>query len=243
MILRLLTLFPESFGGYLQSSILGKALETGKLKVEVTDIRDYAGDKHRTCDDNTYGGGPGMILKPEPLAQAIEAINNGESKRIIYLTPSGQMYNQAFAEELSQENEIILICGRYEGIDQRIIDSYVTDEISVGDYILSSGETAAKIIIDSVSRLLDGVINHESLEEESFSSGLLEYPQYTRPQDFRGMKVPEILLSGHHENIRKWRLKKSLLKTLEIRPDLFNKILLSKEEKKLLEEILTEEDV
>lgn len=226
----------------MSSSILGKALDAGKLHVDLTDIRDFARDKHRNCDDGTYGGGAGMVLKPEPLAAALDSLAPS-GKRIIYLTPSGRLYNQALAEELSQEQEVIIICGRYEGIDQRIIDLYVTDEISVGDYILSSGETAAKIIIDSVSRLIEGVINQESLEEESFASGLLEYPQYTRPQDFRGQRVPEILLTGHHENIRKWRLKKSLKKTLKVRPDLFKQIQLSEEEKKLLEEIITEEDV
>ena len=230
-----LTLFTEIFSGYVSSSILKKAITKNLLDVKLIDIRDFALDKHRTCDDYTYGGGPGMILKPEPLSLALESIKP-EGKRIIYLTPSGTLFKQKCAEELSKLNDIVLICGRYEGIDQRIIDHYVDDEISLGDYVLGSGEIAAMVLIDTVSRLIPGVINGESLNEESFIQNLLEYPQYTRPKDFLSMSVPEILLSGHHAKIRKWRLKKSLEKTLKYRPELLNEIELTEEMKKLLNE-------
>ena len=230
-----LTLFTEIFSGYVSSSILKKAITKNLLDVKLIDIRDFALDKHRTCDDYTYGGGPGMILKPEPLSLALESIKP-EGKRIIYLTPSGTLFKQKCAEELSKLNDIVLICGRYEGIDQRIIDHYVDDEISLGDYVLGSGEIAAMVLIDTVSRLIPGVINGESLNEESFIQNLLEYPQYTRPKDFLSMSVPEILLSGHHAKIQKWRLKKSLEKTLKYRPELLNEIELTEEMKKLLNE-------
>ena len=235
MTFYVLTLFTEIFSGYVSSSILKKAITKNLLDVKLIDIRDFALDKHRTCDDYTYGGGPGMILKPEPLSLALESIKP-EGKRIIYLTPSGTLFKQKCAEELSKLNDIVLICGRYEGIDQRIIDHYVDDEISLGDYVLGSGEIAAMVLIDTVSRLIPGVINGESLNEESFIQNLLEYPQYTRPKDFLSMSVPEILLSGHHAKIQKWRLKKSLEKTLKYRPELLNEIELTEEMKKLLNE-------
>jgi tRNA (guanine37-N1)-methyltransferase len=241
LIFYVLTLFPETFTGYLNSSILGKAISGNLLTVELINIRDFARDKHHTCDDYTYGGGPGMVLKPEPLSAALKNVGKA-GKRIVYLTPSGRLFNQTYAEELALEKEIVLICGRYEAIDQRIIDYYVNDEISLGDYILSSGEIAAMVMIDVVSRLIPGVINRESLEEESFKRGLLEYPQYTRPERFLGLDVPEILLSGHHENIRKWRLKKSLEKTLHYRPELLKKKDLTEEEKEFLEMLQREGD-
>lgn len=239
MIFHILTLFPELFEGFLKSSILGRALEQGLFSVRLVDIRGYAADRHRICDDYAYGGGPGMVMKPEPIAAAIEAVG-AEGRRVVYLTPAGRLYSQEIAREFSEENEIILLCGRYEGIDQRIIDSFVTDELSIGDYVLSGGEVAAMAIVDSVARLLEGVITKESLDEESFSIGpeavarrvgrrqpdqgwaLLEYPHYTRPEVFRGMRVPEVLLSGHHEMIRRWRLEKSVQKTMRFRPDLLD---------------------
>ena len=202
-----LSLFPGILEGFFTSSIMAKAVERGTLDYELVDIRDFAFDRHRTCDDAPYGGGAGMVMKPEPVALALDSVI-GEGKRTVYMSPSGQLFNQAMAEELSGERELIILCGRYEGVDQRIIDTYIDTEISVGDYVLSSGETAALVLVDAVYRLIDGVINGESLKEESFSGGMLEYPHYTRPEVFRGMKVPDILLSGHHANIEKWRLEK-----------------------------------
>ncbi len=240
MIFNVFTLFPEVFKGYIESSILGKAISAGTIAVNLINIRDFATDKHRTCDDYTYGGGPGMVLKPEPLSRAIESIE-WSGKRIVYLTPSGRLFNQALAEEFASIPEIVLVCGKYEGIDQRIIDHYVTDEVSIGDYVLNSGEIACQVVIDSVARLVPGVIKTESLEEESFRrGGLLEYPQYTRPVDFLGMNVPEILISGHHKKIEEWRLRMSLAKTLKYRPDLLGKLELTLAEKSILEEIKIE---
>jgi tRNA (guanine37-N1)-methyltransferase len=214
-----LSLFPEILEAYFSSSIMAKAVEKGIVSYANINIRDFAADKHRTCDDAPYGGGAGMVLKPEPLAAALDSVG-AQGLRTIYPTPSGRLFTQACAQELSAEQEVVLICGRYEGIDQRVIDLYVNDEISLGDYILSSGEIAAMVIIDAVYRLLDGVITRESLEEESFCGGLLEYPHYTRPEVFRGLEVPEILLSGHHANIRAWRQEQSILKTKKNRPGL-----------------------
>jgi tRNA (guanine37-N1)-methyltransferase len=236
VIFHVATLFPEIFKGYVESSILEKAITKGLLTIHLVNIRDFAFDKHRTCDDYTYGGGPGMILKPEPLSSALESIGT-KGKKIIYLSPSGKLLKQPYAEALTAIPEVILICGRYEGIDQRIIDYYVDDEISIGDYVLASGEVAAIVLIDTVSRLIPGVISDESLIEESFGDYLLEYPHYTRPQEFLGISVPEVLLSGHHAKIREWRLIKSLEKTIENRPELLENAELSDEIKKLLNKI------
>ena len=217
-----LTLFPEITDAFFANSIMAKAIKRGIIEYQAINIRDFAYDKHKTCDDAPYGGGPGMLMLPEPLGQAIQ-VALGETfseKRVIYLSPSGRPFNQELAKELSAVSELILVCGRYEGIDQRIIDRYVDDEISVGDYVLSSGEVAALAIIDATYRLVDNVICADSLNEESFSSGLLEYPQFTRPEIFDTMKVPEVLLSGHHEQIRLWRLEKRVEKTLRLRPDM-----------------------
>ena len=223
MKIHLLTLFPEIVEGYTGASIAAKAVDRGLLDFNVVDIRDFAWDRHRTCDDYPYGGGPGMVLKAEPLASALDSVD-GKNRRVVFPTPSGRLFTQEYAEELAGEQELVIICGRYEGIDQRIIDLYVDDEVSIGDYVISSGEVAGLVIVDGVYRLLDGVINNESLEEESFSEGMLEYPHYTRPQEFRGIKVPDILLSGHHENIWKWRTEKSLEKTIRNRPELIGSI-------------------
>ena len=262
MKFHVLTLFPEIPRAFFENSIMAKAVEKGIIAYELVNIRDFAFDKHKTCDDSPYGGGAGMLMKTEPLCKALESVkvkskflddgtvkktkkskkNKTKGKRVIYVTPSGKPLTQKLAYELSQEEELVFICGRYEGIDQRIIDSYVDDEISIGDYVLSSGELAATVIIDSVYRLVDGVISSESLEEESFSDGLLEYPQYTRPEVFKGMKVPDVLLSGHHENIRKWRLKKRLAKTLQNRPEMISSARLSgkltDEAEQMIEEII-----
>jgi tRNA (guanine37-N1)-methyltransferase len=239
----ILTLFPELFEGFLSSSILARAIERGLVSVRLVDIRDFAADRHRVCDDYSYGGGPGMVLKPEPLARAIESVGV-EGKRVVYLTPAGRLYSQAFAERLAGEGEVVLLCGRYEGIDQRIIDAFATDEVSIGDYVLSGGEVAAMVVVDSVSRLLEGVIARESLEEESFGAGggLLEYPHFTRPEVFRGVRVPEVLLSGHHEKIRRWRLERSIEKTLRYRPELLASADLPQEVKEILREINREGD-
>ncbi|MDR2489981.1 MAG: tRNA (guanosine(37)-N1)-methyltransferase TrmD [Spirochaetaceae bacterium] len=235
MKLSVLTLFPEIFAGYFSSSIMAKAVERGLVQSNLVNIRDYAVDKHKTCDDAPYGGGAGMLMLPGPLSRALEtagaakkAAGGGQAAdekkaRVVYLTPSGRPFVQSYAAELACEPELILLCGRYEGIDQRIIDLYVDDEISVGDYILSSGEVAALAVIDAVYRLLDEVISPESLHQESFTGGLLEYPQWTRPEIYDSIAIPEVLLSGHHENIRKWRLQKSVEKTCTIRPDLIEK--------------------
>ena len=236
MKVTILTLFPEILGAYFQSSIMAKAVERGLFACELVNFRDFAFDRHRTCDDAPYGGGAGMVLKAEPLALALDAAG-AASKRTLYPSPSGRPFTQKMAEELAREEEIVLICGRYEGVDQRIIDQYVDDEISVGDYVLSSGEVAALVVVDAVYRLREGIISAESLQEESFCDGLLEYPHYTRPEVFRNRPVPEILLSGHHEQIRQWRLRKRLEKTMIYRPDLLNNRPLDAEETKMLREI------
>jgi tRNA (guanine37-N1)-methyltransferase len=223
-----LTLFPEITDAFFANSIMAKAIKRGIIEYQAINIRDFAADKHKTCDDAPYGGGPGMVMLSEPLDLAIKSALSASSDkekppRIIYLSPSGCPFNQKLAYELVAERELILICGRYEGIDQRVIDRYADDEISIGDYVLSSGEAAALAVIDATYRLVDDVICADSLEEESFSGGLLEYPQFTRPEVFDTIKVPEVLLSGHHEQIRLWRLEKRVEKTLKQRPDLIQK--------------------
>ncbi len=214
-----LSLFPSIPEAYFESSIMAKAVERGIIDYELVDIRDFAYDRHRTADDAPYGGGAGMVLKAEPLALALDSVS-ASRRRTVYPSPSGFLFNQSYAEDLAREDELVFICGRYEGIDQRIVDSYVDDEISIGDYVMSSGELSTLAIIDTVYRLVEGVIKGESLEEESFTGGLLEYPHYTRPANFRGMDVPEILLSGHHAEIEKWRYEKRIEKTRRTRPDL-----------------------
>jgi tRNA (guanine37-N1)-methyltransferase len=242
-----LTLFPEITDAYFAASIMAKAVERGIVSYRAVNIRDFALDKHKTCDDAPYGGGPGMLMLPEPLGRALEAAGvekkrsaAGASKerptaerptaerptaerRVIYLSPSGRPFNQALAGELAAYEELILLCGRYEGIDQRIIDLYIDEEVSVGDYVLSSGEAAALVLIDATYRLVDQVITPESLAEETFSGGLLEYPQYTRPELYDILQVPDVLLSGHHENIRRWRLRRRVEKTCALRPDLIRR--------------------
>ncbi|MDR2149492.1 MAG: tRNA (guanosine(37)-N1)-methyltransferase TrmD [Spirochaetaceae bacterium] len=224
-----LSLFPELIEAFFGVSIPAKAVERGIIEYHCVNIRDFAYDKHKSCDDAPYGGGAGMLMLAEPLGKALDSVisqNDFEKKpapRVIYMSPSGRLLTQALVEELAGEPELLLICGHYEGIDQRIIDVFVDDEISVGDYVLSSGETAALVLIDATFRLLDKAINPKSLGEESFHGGLLEYPQWTRPEVYSALKVPEILLSGHHENIRYWRLRKRIEKTVCMRPDLIEK--------------------
>jgi len=222
MTFTILTLFPEIIEAFFSSSIMGRAVERGLIKYNLVNIRDFAYDKHRTCDDAPYGGGAGMVLKAEPLAFALDSVS-ATDKKVIFPSPSGKVFTQSVAESLAEEKEIVLICGRYEGIDQRIIDQYVDEEYSIGDYVLSSGEISSLVVIDSIYRLVDGVITRESLEEESFQNSLLEYPHYTRPDTFRGAQVPPILLSGNHAEIDKWRHNKRLEKTKCNRPDLLDK--------------------
>ena len=236
MNIDILTLFPEMVSGFFTNSIMARAVKAGLVSYNIVDWRQYAEDKHHKCDDSPFGGGAGMVIKPEPLFKALDRIDAME-KRVIYASPSGRRLTQDYARQLSREPNLVFICGHYEGIDQRIIDRYVDDEICIGDYVISSGEVATLVIIDAVYRLIDGVITDSSLEEESFTGPLLEYPQYTRPETYCGMSVPDILLSGHHANIEKWRLRKRLEKTLSNRPDLLENASLDDEAGKILKEI------
>ncbi|GAB6933513.1 tRNA (guanosine(37)-N1)-methyltransferase TrmD [Calditerricola satsumensis] len=242
MRIDVLTLFPEMFPGVLGASILGKAQERGLVTINVVNFRQYAGNKHGTVDDTPYGGGAGMVLKPEPIFRAVEAILEEvpETKpRIILLCPQGRTFRQEIAEELAQEEHLIFLCGHYEGFDERVRQHLATDELSIGDYVLTGGELPAMVIIDAVVRLLPGVLgNEESARTDSFATGLLEHPHYTRPADFRGWKVPEVLLSGHHANIARWRKKEALRRTMERRPDLLERLEWDDELRELYEEIL-----
>ena len=215
----ILTLFPEMFEA-LNESIIGKAKEKSLIEINLINIRDFSKDKHKKVDDTPYGGGAGMVIMPDIVYDAYSSIKDREDAKVIYLSPQGKTLNQQKVKELSKENHLILLCGHYEGIDQRVLDEIVDEEISIGDYVLTGGELPAMVLVDSVSRYVEGVLNEESVEEESFSNKLLEYPQYTRPEEFRGKKVPEVLISGHHENIKKWREQKSLEVTKIKRPDL-----------------------
>ena len=213
-----LTLFPEMFET-IKKSIIGRAIENEYISFNTINMRDFSKDKHKKVDDTPYGGGAGMVIKPDIVYDAYMSIEHKEAKTI-YLSPQGTVLNQKKVEDLSKEKHLILICGHYEGIDQRVIDEIVDEEISIGDYVLTGGELPAMVLIDSISRYVNGVLKQHSIEEESFSKGLLEYPQYTRPEEFRGIKVPEVLLSGHHEKIHKWRQEQSLKNTYKKRPDL-----------------------
>ena len=231
-----LTLFPEMFEP-MKQSIIGRAIEKGLLEINLVNIRDFSKDKHKKVDDTVYGGGAGMLMKPDVVYDAFKSVESEKSK-VIYLSPQGKKLCQTKVEELAKLEHLILLCGHYEGIDQRVIDKIVDEEISIGDYVLTGGEIPAMVLIDSVSRYIDGVITGESTSEESFSGeGLLEYPQYTRPEEFEGMKVPEVLQSGHHENINKWRRKEAIRITYQKRPDLLEKVNLTEEEKKFIEEL------
>ena len=231
-----LTLFPEMFEP-LKQSIIGRATDKGLIDINLINIRDYSEDKHKKVDDAPYGGGAGMVLKPDVVYNAFMDIEKREKTRVIYLSPQGNVLNHNKVVELSKEEHLILLCGHYEGIDQRVIDEIVDEEISIGDYVLTGGEIPAMVVIDGVSRYIEGVLNTESGKEESFTSGLLEYPQYTRPEIFLNNKVPEILISGHHENINKWRKKQSLKNTFFKRPELLKNIQLSKDENEYLESL------
>lgn len=233
MNIDVLTLFPEMLEGFFTNSIMNRAVKSGIIRYNLVDFREFAADRHRTCDDVPYGGGAGMVIKPEPLGRALESVKAAE-KRVVYASPSGKRFTQDYARQLSQEKDLVFICGHYEGVDQRIIDMYVTDEICIGDYVISSGEVATLVIIDAVYRLIDGVIATESLDEESFTGPLLEYPQYTRPEVYCDRAVPDILLSGNHARIASWRLRKRLERTLLNRPELYETSSLSEESMKLL---------
>lgn len=222
MKIDILTLFPEMFTP-LKTSIIGRAVDSGKLEINIIDIRDYTLDKHKKCDDTPFGGGAGMVMMAQPIASAIESVDPEHNARRIYLSPKGRVLKQKVVLEYAKEKNLLLLCGHYEGVDQRIIDLYIDEELSIGDFVLTGGEIPAMAVVDAVARYVDGVINVESLEQESFSSNMLEYPHYTRPQEFKGLKVPEVLLNGNHALINKWRVEKAREITLKNRPDLLDK--------------------
>ncbi|HBW26785.1 MAG TPA: tRNA (guanosine(37)-N1)-methyltransferase TrmD [Hungateiclostridium thermocellum] len=238
-----LTLFPEVFDAVLGESIIGRARKNNIIQINTINIRDFSTNKHRKVDDYPYGGGGGMVMMAQPIYDAYLSIAEKLSykPRVIYLSPQGRVLNQQIVKELSKENHLILLCGHYEGVDERIIEEIVDDEISIGDYVLTGGELPAMVLIDSVSRLIPGVLSsEESYSQESHYEGLLEYPQYTRPYEFCNRKVPDVLMSGHHENINRWRRQQSLKRTYLKRPDLFARLSLDETDKKLLEEALKE---
>ncbi|HJJ13196.1 MAG: tRNA (guanosine(37)-N1)-methyltransferase TrmD [Clostridia bacterium] len=229
-----LTLFPEMFSA-LDESIIGRGKEKGLIDINLINIRDFSKDKHKKVDDTPYGGGAGMVIKPDVVYNAYSSVKSNNAK-VIYMSPQGKTLNQQIVQDLAKEENIILLCGHYEGIDQRVIDEIVDEEISIGDYVLTGGELPAMVLIDSVSRYVKGVLKEDSVEEESFTNGLLEYPQYTRPETFLGKSVPDVLISGHHENVRKWRKKQEIINTYLKRPDLLKEINLSYEEREMLKE-------
>lgn len=240
MNFHVLTLFPEMIDNGLNTSITGRAISKGKIKLNTVNIRDFSQNKHLQVDDYPYGGGAGMVMQAPPIYRAYEAILHGivETKppRVIYLTPQGKVFDQQIAEELAIEENLVFLCGHYEGIDERVLEEIVTDHISIGDYVLTGGELPAMVMMDTISRLVPGVLNNQtSAEFESFQDNLLEYPQYTRPEVFMDKKVPEVLLSGHHANIEKWRREQSILRTAERRPDLLEKAELTPKEQKFLQ--------
>lgn len=245
MRIDILTLFPQMFQGPFSVGTLKRAIAHNLVQVNIHDIRHYTYDKHRTVDDYAYGGGPGMVLKPEPIFEAVEAIKAAISQErepevlpVILLSPQGRLFCQHIAQELSRYSHLILICGRYEGVDERVSEHLVTDEISIGDYVLSGGELAAMVVVEAVVRLLPGVLGGgESALDDSHAAGLLEYPQYTRPEVYRGWAVPDVLLSGNHAQIAKWRRQQSILRTLKRRPELLDKVNLTMEERRLIEKL------
>ncbi len=245
MRIDVLTLFPEMFEGPLKASILGRAIDGGLVEVTLHNIRDYTEDKHHVVDDYPFGGGPGMVIKPEPLFAGVEAISSMHPAKghVVLLTPQGRLLSQVVGDELAHYERLILICGHYEGVDERVREHLVDDEISIGDYVLSGGELPAMVLIDVIARRLSGVLGSEaSLSEESHAQALLEYPQYTRPAEFRGWQVPEVLLSGHHAQIADWRRLQSIRRTALRRPDLLEKASLTVTERRLAREALAERD-
>ena len=243
----IMTLFPDMVLQGLNTSIIGRAMDKGILSIEAVNIRDYAFNKHNSVDDYPYGGGAGMLMQAEPVYQAYKAIEKKktaeQSPRVICLPPQGRTFSQGMAEELAGEEELIFLCGHYEGIDERVLEEIVTDYVSIGDYILTGGELPAMIMVDAISRLVPGVLHNDvSAEFESFQDSLLEYPQYSRPEIWHDKKVPEVLLSGHHANIEKWRREQSVIRTARNRPDLLEKAALTEKEKELAEKFLQPED-
>ncbi len=242
MKIDILSLFPEFFDSFLEWSMIGRALKDKKVLIHNINIRDFSKDKHKKVDDYPFGGGSGMLMKPEPVFAAIKSVREDKS-RVIYLSPQGRTMNQRLVNELASEDHLILLCGHYEGLDNRIIENYIDDEISIGDFVLTGGELPAMVLVDSIVRLIPGVLrSEESYENESHYNGLLENPQYTRPRVFKGHHVPEVLLSGDHKKIYQWKKKESLRTTLEKRPDLIKTEKLSKEERKILSEIQIDSD-
>lgn len=238
----IITIFPAMFGSVFSGGVIKKALEKGLVEVHVHDLRDFSFDRHKQVDDRPFGGGQGMVLKPEPIFAAVEKIKKSEDTPVYLLSPQGRRFDSFSAEEFARYPQIVLICGRYEGVDERVIQNLVTGEISIGDYILTGGEPAAIVFVDAVSRFIPQVVGKmESVKNDSFYEGMLDFPQYTRPRDFKEKKVPEVLFSGNHNKIRYWRKKKSLTKTWLLRPDLLRNRTLSPEEKRILEEIKIEE--
>ena len=240
----IVTIFPKMIDAGLAEGVVSRGIEQGRLDVAVHDLRGFTTDRHRTVDDVPYGGGPGMVMKPEPLVRAVEHIRatRGEPGAVILLSPQGRPFRQAEAVRLSGLGHLVLLCGRYEGMDERVRDLVATEELSIGDYVLSGGELAALVVIDAVSRLVPGVVgDQQSVELDSFSRGLLDYPHYTRPAEFAGRKVPDVLLSGHHGDVRRWRRKAALARTLERRPDLLADAALDDDERALLDELRREE--
>lgn len=219
MKITILTLFPEMFVP-LKESIIGRAADSGKLQIDIVNIRDYSQDRHSKCDDYPFGGGAGMVMMPQPIASAIEAADPSHTAHRIYMSPKGQRFTQQKVFELVEKPEILLLCGHYEGVDQRVIDMFIDEEISIGDYVLTGGELPAMVVCDAVARYVDGVLSQGSLVDESFADGMLEYPQYTRPAVFRGESVPQVLLSGNHQKVAEWRREESLKLTKKLRPDL-----------------------
>lgn len=239
MNFHILTLFKEMVLSGLNTSIIGRAIEKNILTIEAVDIREFSTNKHKKVDDYPYGGGAGMVMQAEPVYLAYQSVEEkiGHKPRVIYLTPQGKTFHQSMAEEFAQEEDLVFLCGHYEGIDERVLEEIVTDYVSIGDYVLTGGELPAMVMIDAISRLVPGVLNNEvSAEFESFQDNLLEYPQYSRPEIWRNKKVPDVLLSGHHGNVEKWRREQSVLRTAERRPDLLEKAELTTKELQLLQE-------
>ncbi len=244
MNFHILTLFPEMVMNGLNTSIIGRAINNELLTIEAVNIRDFAENKHNRVDDYTYGGGAGMLMQAGPVYGAYQSIAEKTDKkpRVIYLSPQGKTFSQEMAEDFAKEEELVFLCGHYEGIDERVLEEIVTDYVSIGDYVLTGGELPAMVMIDAISRLLPGVLHNDaSAEFESFQDNLLEYPQYTRPEEWHGKKVPEVLLSGHHVNIEKWRREQSVIRTAQRRPDLLEKAELTQKEKELVKKVLANE--
>ena len=241
----IVTIFPRMVEAGLAEGVISRGLERGRLDIKVHDLRDFTSDRHRSVDDVPYGGGPGMVMKPEPLARAVEDIRarRGDPDTVVLLSPQGRRFSQAEAVRMSALRHVVLLCGRYEGMDERIRTLVATEELSIGDYVLSGGELPALVVVDAISRLVPGVVGDtRSVEEDSFSRGLLDYPHYTRPSEFSGAKVPDVLMSGHHEQVRRWRKKTAIQRTLERRPELLDTAAMDDEERALLDEIRKEQE-